>query len=311
MGTAVGDSRACPTKSRRGRPPDPRLAALDLQLIAIVAEMQPIGIRGVFYQCVSRGILEKVETNVDLVERRLLMLRRAGRVPYSSITDPSSDPTWYRAYEGLGEFAADVSELYRRDYWRTAQEWPIVVIEKVGLMGVLSPTTEEWGIPLFPCGGQQSESLIYRIGHLIAGRGVKAFVYVLSDFDAAGDCIFKTFAHGSKKAPGGISRFTEGTPVTVVRLAITPAQIAVWKLPTRPVKDSDRRSPKFIAEHGDRAVELDAIPPELLRTIVDKAIARHMSGDTLAQFKQVEAFERATIRSALTQSYDEPSYDEP
>ena len=64
--------------------------------------------------------------------------------------------------------------------------------------------TERWGVPLFACGGQQSETLIYRIGHLIAASGIPATVYVLSDFDAAGDCIFETFRDGSKKAPGGI-----------------------------------------------------------------------------------------------------------
>ena len=125
-----------PTKSRRGRKIDPRLAALDLELIAIVREMQPIGIRGVFYQCVNRGLLEKLEKNVRLVERRLLMLRRIGRVPYSSISDPASDPTWYRSYSDVKGFADDIAELYRRDYWRTAESWPIVVVEKQGLVGV-------------------------------------------------------------------------------------------------------------------------------------------------------------------------------
>lgn len=297
-----GISGACRTKSRKGRPPCPRLAALDEQLIKIVAEMKPIGIRGAFYQCVALGLLEKTEKNVDLVERRLLKLRREWRVPYSSISDPDSDPTWYRSYDDVKEFADDVAELYRRDYWRTAQEWPIIVVEKEGRVGVLSPVTGRWGVPLFACGGQQSETLIYRIGSLIAARRVPATVYVLSDFDAAGECIFNTFRDGSKKAPGGIRRFTEGVPTEVVRLALTPQQIEEWKLPTRPVKDSDRRSPKFIAQHGDRAVELDAIHPDQLRDLVDGAISRHMPSNVLFQLKLKEDSERKLIKNALLDS---------
>src|SRR5262249_16505236 len=152
-------------------------------------------------------------------------------------------------------------DLYRRDYWRTAAEWPIVVVEKEGLKGVIAPVTEEWGVPLFACGGQQSETLIYRIGSLIAAREVSAVVYVLSDFDAAGDCIVRPFRGGSKAGRGGVSRFTEGVPGEVVKLGLTADQVEGWRLPPRPVKDSARRSPKFIAEHGDRAVELDALGP--------------------------------------------------
>jgi hypothetical protein len=290
---------ACPTKSGRGRPPDPRLIALDLELIQIAEQLRPIGIRGCFYQCVSRTILDKIEKNVQLVQRRLLILRRTGRVPYSYISDPASDPIWYRSYNSVQDFAQDVNNLYRSNYWRIAESWPIIVVEKLGLVGVLAPVTEKWGVPLFSCGGQQSETLIYRIGYLIARRGKPCNVWVLSDFDAAGDCIYETFRWGSKDAPGGIYRFTENVPVSVNRLALTVEQIEYWALPTRPANIKDKRSKKFIDKYGDRAVELDALAPDTLRSLVDQAIAWDMPPETLAQFQTIEEEERWWIKNSL------------
>jgi hypothetical protein len=49
------------------------------------------------------------------------------------------------------------------------------------------------------------------------------------------------------------------------RLAVLPGQITEWNLPTRPTKTSDSRSRNF---GGDVSVELDAIEPDRLRSIV-------------------------------------------
>lgn len=292
-------TRLCPTKAKRGRPPDPKLVALDLQLIEITQKFGPIGIRGCFYKCLSLGLFEKTEANVKRVERRLLKLRREGRVSYDAISDPASDPTWYRTYNGPEEFADDVADLYRRSLWQYADERVVIVVEKVGLQGVLAPITERWDVPLFACGGQQSETLIYRIGSLIAAWDVATYVYVLSDLDAGGDSIFETFRNGSKDAPGGISRFTKGVPIEVIKLGLTERQIDLWGLPTRPAKRSDRRSPKFIAKHGDRCVELDALGPDRLRGMVDYAISGHVSPHTVEELKITEQEERDTMRDAL------------
>jgi hypothetical protein len=47
------------------------------------------------------------------------------------------------------------------------------------------------------------------------------------------------------------------------RIAVTPAQIAAWDLPSRPTKASDSRAKGF----GEVSVELDAIEPDRLRAL--------------------------------------------
>ena len=62
------------------------------------------------------------------------------------------------------------------------------------------------------------------------------------------------------------------------RVAVTPAQIEAWELPSRPTKTSDPRTKKWT---GGDSVELDAIPPETLRSLVRVCIERHIDRNKL------------------------------
>jgi hypothetical protein len=62
-------------------------------------------------------------------------------------------------------------------------------------------------------------------------------------------------------------------PFGLKRLAVTEEQIDEWNLPTRPTKRSDSRARSF---GSSVSVELDAIDPRRLRSLVERAIRKHM-----------------------------------
>jgi hypothetical protein len=293
------------TNSRRGRPPDDRLIKLDRHLIALVKHYQPITVRGTFYRAEVLGLVPKSESYVRLIGRRLLKLRRGGFIPYAWISDENMSVYCSDSYGGLSELADDAAALYRRDYWRDSPDWVQVFIEKRALAGVLTPiVVRKWGLNLYACGGQPSETMIYRAGQDIAVRGLPTAAYVLSDFDPAGGTIFDALSIGTKDAPGGLSRFTNGIPVFVERLALNEDQVKTWDLPTRPAKKTDRRAAKFIERYGDTSTELDAIPPDALRDLVDQAIGQHMDQNWLERLKLIEASEQEIARAALLACQD-------
>ena len=125
---------ASPTKLR-GRPPTQRLIDLDVRLIEIVKSNKPCTVRGVFYQAEVMGLVEKMEANVTLIQRRILKLRRQGKVPYSSIVDENSSVYGHESYDGLSDLAGDIARLYRKDYWRHSGVWVQIWIEKRGAYG--------------------------------------------------------------------------------------------------------------------------------------------------------------------------------
>ena len=295
----MGEDKTTLTR-RRGRPADPRMDALDDALVQIVERYDQITCRGVFYQAVGMKAVEKTEAACEQVQRRLLKLRRSGRIHYTKIVDESRSVYGHTRYCGLESLAEDTAALYRRDYWAESDVAVQIWVEKRGLASLLTPTVcNQWGLNLYISAGQMSETYLYRAGAEIADLGKPTYVYALTDFDPGGATIFQTLRDGSKAAPGGLSRFTEGVEVIVEQIALTADQVTAWGLPTRPAKKSDGRTKKFMEQHGDVSTELDAIDPPKLVAIVGEAIGRHMPASHLNQLKRVEDMERESVRSAI------------
>jgi hypothetical protein len=77
------------------------------------------------------------------------------------------------------------------------------------------------------------------------------------------------------------------------RIAVTLEQITAWSLPSRPTKQSDSRAKYF----GDISVELDAINPNSLRDLAEKAIERHLPPHEYRVLMAIEESERLTINA--------------
>jgi len=116
------------------------LARLDEALVTIVATHRPITVRGVFYRAVAEGLVPKDEAKgYRVVQRRLVKLRVEGNIPYGWITDGSRTVHGYVRYGDADEFASSVKVRYRQDYWRDADEYVEVWVEKEAMVGVLKP----------------------------------------------------------------------------------------------------------------------------------------------------------------------------
>jgi hypothetical protein len=79
------------------------------------------------------------------------------------------------------------------------------------------------------------------------------------------------------------------------RLAVTEAQILQLNLPTRPTKQTDTRARGF----GGESVEVDAIPPTILRQIVEDAITRHIGQNALRVDQTIEQQERRYLSALI------------
>ena len=97
---------------------------------------------------------------------------------------------------------------------------------------------------------------------------VETIIYALYDFDAAGE-------RAARNVHRGLAEHAPDVPIHFERLAVTRGQITEWELPTRPAKKTDPEAASF----GDQAVELDAIPPDLLVELVTNAIEQNVDPD--------------------------------
>jgi hypothetical protein len=112
-----------------------------------------------------------------------------------------------------------------------------------------------------------------------------AFIYYFGDYDPSGLDI-------PRKVEAGLREFAPDAEIHFARVAVTSEQLDRWQLPTRPTKKTDSRSKSF---EGD-SVEVDAIPSQGLRALVQECINRHIDREILARVQLVEKSERATLR---------------
>jgi hypothetical protein len=264
------------------------MEALREALYEIVAENEPVTVRGAFYLASSRRVVPKTENEgYRPVQRELLKMRRAGVIPWGWITDGSRTRFGHRRYDGLDSYAKQVAANYRRDYWYGSDEYVEVWIEKEALRGVISPVViEVFGLDLYVTKGQPSVSYLYDAAEDIIRDGRPTYVYVLADFDPGGLRIYDRIKHEL------IGFVGDAADLYVRSLALTPHQIEIYDLPTRPGKDKDPNAAEFARRFGDRCVELDAMPPNALRGLVRECLEAHMDAEYLRRLKLAEQEER-------------------
>lgn len=277
---------------KRRRRTREEIEALDEAIVGIVAEIEPATVRQVFYQAVVRGLVEKNETRgYRVVQRRLLKLRETGEIPYGWITDNARMVRTRARWGEPDTFAKSIAGHYRKDYWADSPVRVEVWLEKDALAGVLFPTVvEEHGLDLYVTKGFSSVSYLQEAAEFIEEDGRETYVYILSDFDPSGLSIAETVERE-------LCARAWSNPPIVERIAVNREQIDRWSLPERPTKATDTRARAFTREHGVGSVELDAIPPDELRSLVTDAIESHMDRRRLQTLKLAEREERDLLRN--------------
>jgi 5S rRNA maturation endonuclease (ribonuclease M5) len=187
-----------------------------------------------------------------------------------------------------------VKYRYRQDYWRDADEYVEVWVEKEAMVGVLKPVVlDEFGLDLYVTRGFPSITYLQEAAEDINLEDRPIYVYVLTDFDPYGRNIAERIEE----------EFIERCPdaeLYVQRIAVTGEQIGLYSLPTRPTKKSRRKgATHYERTHGAVSVELDAFPPNVLRQIVTERIERHMDPWQLQQMRMVEREEREGLARLL------------
>lgn len=258
-------------------------------LIDYAQKHRPVTVRQLFYAATVANIpgIDKTEAGYNKVQVQVLDLRRAGRLPYSSISDATRYMRKPRTFDGWEDALQNTARLYRKALWADTDKEVEIWLEKSALAGVLFPVTSEYDVPLMPTGGYSSETFAYGAVDAMRGSGKTLVIYALYDFDRSGE-------DAALSLQEKVERFGVDfdVPVEFHQLGLTRQQVFGLDLPTRPAKRNtvaDQRWPH------DFAAELDAIPPDTIRDMVRDAIEDHLPPYQLHILKQIEAEERATL----------------
>jgi hypothetical protein len=249
-----------------------------------VDDGRPMTVRQVFYQATVRGLIEKAESGYDKVQNDLTVMRRDESLPYDWLADNTRWQRKPRTFDSIEDALNETAKFYRKSLWADADAYVEIWLEKDALAGVVYPITSMYDVPLMVARGYASLSFLYSAAEYINDLDVPVFIYHLGDFDPSG-------VNAGEKIEETLMEMAPDADITFERHAVTPEQIEYWNLPARPTKTSDTRAKGF----GDISVELDAIEPNRLRRIVQRAIEQHLPRQQFEVLKAAEASEREII----------------
>ncbi len=287
----IGVYQASPIKRRRAT--NDEMAVRAEFLVSYAEEFAPVTVRQLFYAATVAGLvgIDKTEQGYAKVQSQVLALRREGRLSYAHIADATRYMRKPTAYDGWQEALRETAHFYRKSLWPGRDVAVEIWLEKGALAGVLEPVTSEYDVPLMPTGGYTSETFAHGAVDALRGTGRKLIIYSLYDFDRSGK-------DAEASLQENVTRFGReyDVPVEFHSLGLSFDQVHDFGLPTRPAKSrtvADQRWPY------PYAAELDAIPPDILRVMVRRAIEENISTSQLEALRSTEEWERNTLLQIL------------
>ncbi len=261
-----------------------------------------ITLRQLYYRLVARLLIPNTINSYKRLSRIMVKAREQEDVPVNCIEDRS------RRILGRGDTGYESAEDYLKqklsslqDSWKsfTMPMWEdqpvylLISLEKDALSRLVSRIANQYSVRTFPTRGYPSFSYVQIMANYMQTRlnGKPTTVLYFGDFDPSGVDIERDLE--DRLGRYGAKDFK------VKRIALTADQIRHYSLPPMPVKRSDARAESFMAEHGDRAVELDALDPNLLQEMVQKAILDNIDAKNWnARVRKIESLQE-WIRTKL------------
>jgi len=257
----------------------------------IIREETTLQLRHLFYRISSLGLIEKIEEEYAKLSGYTMKWRRLGLIPWSAFVDSTR---WYhgvRTFDDLSESLENSKQCYRRNLWQSQKAYVEIWTEKEAIAAISQQAAEPFGVPVFPMRGFASGSALFTIAQQIKyyqSIEKEVYIYYLGDHDPSGRCIDESIVRNLKE--------DHGVEFNFKRIAVTPAQISEYNLPTRPTKKSDPRARKFAGE----SVEIDAIPPHTIRNLINDCIVRHITPQEWQREKETEAMEAETLKNFIS-----------
>jgi hypothetical protein len=256
----------------------------------VLSAHRPMTVRQVYYQLVSRQVIENSRSRYQAVSDALVTARKQGLVPWDWIEDRMRRERAVSMWPDLSDFAEDVRAAYRRDVWATQPGYVEVWLEKDALSGLFADALEPYGVTLNVGRGFDGWSSI-RNAALRYRRRKEVTVLYFGDFDPSGEDMVRSLGER-------LNYF--GVYPALVKCALTRDDIERYNLPPDFAKKSDTRAKKFIARHGDISVELDALPMDVLESRLVREVEARMDLAALEQVREAEERERAWLVEALS-----------
>jgi hypothetical protein len=247
-------------------------------------------LRQLYYQLVSKNIIENKERSYKNLSSLVSDARLAGLLDWEAIEDRIRKPHRNSEFTDLGQLCQAALAAYRLPRWEGQDNYVELWVEKDALAGVLAPLAEEFHVTMMVNRGYSSQSAMYESANRFKNSPRDGILFYLGDHDPSGEDMVRDIR----------DRFDMfGASVEVTKLALTMDQIEEHNPPPNPAKVNDPRADAYIAEHGASSWEVDALPPELLSQIITKALESVIDREMMDAIIEQEETDKLELTKAV------------
>jgi hypothetical protein len=254
----------------------------------VLSEYNPMTLRQVYYQLVSKQVIENKKSEYQRLDNALIVARKEGLIPYEWIEDRTRRPRDVAMWEDLSEFIEDIRYAYRKNIWSRQKNYIVVWVEKEALSEIFSKIVEPYGVTLVVGRGYNSLSIKKELADRFKSINKSVVILYFGDFDPSGEDIYRDLVDS-------FSFF--GTRPKIEKVALTREQVEEYHLPFDFTKKTDARATNFIKKYGDMAVELDALPVQVLQKLIKENIEKYLDAKAFNSVIAEEEQELAVLDS--------------
>jgi len=218
----------------------------------------PVTLRQLFYRLVATGSIPNTVAAYKMLSRTTAEARRQGWFP--PLIDRTRLVHQPLSFSSPAQATDYLHAIYRRDRTQGQRYNIFIGVEKAGILEQLYSWFSPYGVPILALGGYASQSFCDEVLAHIQADGRPAVLIYAGDFDPSGLDIERDFL--------------QRTPYFdySIRVALSWQQVLQYDLPPQPGKHTDPRAASFSRRHGKLVqVELDALPPDILRQLYQAA----------------------------------------
>lgn len=249
--------------------PKPETMRLVDRANEIIAEYEAddydLTLRQLYYQFVSRDLLENKQQEYKRLGSIISQARRAGLISWDAIVDRTRNLKRFSSWESPQDIIESCASSYRVDPWAN-QDWRVEVwFEKEALSGVFERACDEYRIPYFACRGNVSDSEMWSAARRLKRSNKDVLILHFGDHDPSGMDM-------TRDITDKLELLRAGGRVEVRRIALNMDQIEEHQPPPNPAKETDSRFKKYQEMYGDESWELDALDPRTLSEMVQREV---------------------------------------
>jgi len=265
-----------------------------LEVIKFVKKYKRVTVRQIYYGLVSHQIINNNKNEYNRIVRILKNARLAGLVDFDRVIDDTREAQKTPSWNNMKEILEAAIKQYRSNWWSDQSYYVEVWLEKRALRRIFLPITDYFDVHLCVGGGYQSWSEIWDAKKRFESMEDKDIIILyFGDLDPSG-----------KDMPRDIrERFQIlGIDVRVEEVALTRDDIERYNLPRNPTKPGDTRKRWYIEKYGiTYGVELDALPPNILKRKIIDAILEYCDSDLLEEKRELDEEEKERWREVISE----------